>query len=419
MIEALCGALGLAVGALVAWFYRKSREAQAVGVEREGRLRLEVQLEEARRGLAEQKALLDDARAKLEDAFKAMAGDALRGNNAEFLRLAEQSMKGVLAQASGDLELRKKAVEELVRPIQDSLKQYQEKADALERERQQAYGGLSSLLQGLAVTQERLKLETANLVAALRQPNVRGRWGELTLRRVVELAGLSEHCDFTEQKTVEGEEGALRPDLVVHLPNRRDIVIDAKAVLAAYLEAQEAATDEARQAALGRHAAHLKERVRALSRKEYWKSIGDSAEFVVLFVPGEPFLAAAVQQDPGLVEEALKARIVIATPTTLVALLKAVHLGWQQERMNENAQEVAKLGASLFEGMAIWAGHLRRLGESIAGSVDHFNMAQSSLDRVLGKARKMKELGVESAKDLPEIKPVEKLLRVADPPKLD
>lgn len=409
MIEALCAAGGLLVGAAIAWLYRKTRE-----------VRLEVQLEEARRGLAEQKRLLDDAQAKLEDAFKAMAGEALRGNNAEFLRLAEQSLKGYVAQASGDLELRKKAVEDLIKPIHESLKQYQEKADALERERQQAYGGLSSLLQGLTATQEKLKLETTNLVAALRQPNVRGRWGELTLRRVVELAGLSEHCDFTEQQTVEGEEGQLRPDMIVHLPNHRDIVIDAKAVLVAYLEAQEAATEDLRKAALERHAAHLRERIKTLSRKEYWKSLGDSAEFVVLFVPGEPFLAAAVQHDPQLIEEALEKKIVVATPSTLVALLKAVAFGWQQERMTQNAQEVAKLGAKLFEGVAIWAGHLRRLGETLSSGVDHYNLAQSSLEKyVLPSARKMKDLGVDSAKEIPELKAVDKLLRPVEPPKLE
>jgi DNA recombination protein RmuC len=408
MIEALCAVAGLVVGAAVAWLYRGARVA-----------RLEVQLEEARKSLDEQRRLLDDAQAKLEDAFKAMAAEALRGNSAEFLRLAEQTLKGTVAQASGDLELRRKAVEDLVKPIHEALQQYREKADALEKERQQAYGGLSSLLTTLSATQEKLKLETTNLVSALRQPNVRGRWGELTLRRVVELAGLSEHCDFSEQKTLEGEEGALRPDLIVHLPSQRHVVVDAKAVLSAYLEAQEAPDEEARRTALRRHAAHLRERVDALSRKDYAKSLKDSMEFVVLFVPGEPFLAAAVQQEPELVEEALKRRIMIATPTTLVALLKAVHMGWQQERMTRNAQEVAKLGAGLFEGVAIWAGHLRRLGESITGSVEHFNKAQVSLERVLDKAQKMRELGVESGKELPEIKPVEKLLRAAEPPKVE
>jgi DNA recombination protein RmuC len=234
---------------------------------------------------------------------------------------------------------------------------------------------------------------------------------------VVELAGLSEHCDFTEQPSVEGDDGLLRPDLIVHLPSRRNIVVDAKAVLGGYLEAQEAATEELRRAALAKHAANLRERVRALSRKEYGKSVRDAAEFVVLFVPGEPFLAAAVHHDPDLVEDALKQHIVVATPTTLVALLKAVAFGWQQERMTRNAEEVAKLGASLFEGVALWAGHLRRLGESISGGVEHFNKAQTSLARVLDRAQRLRELGVESSKELPEIKPVD--LRPVEPPVLE
>jgi len=410
----LVWALGGAVaGFAIAWLWRAAREAAT-------RARLETQLQESDRRLAEQRALLEDARQRLEAAFKATAGEALKSSNEEFLRLAEQTLKGVVAQASGDLDARKKAVEDLLKPVQDSLKLYHEKADALERERQQAYGGLSEMLRTLSGTQERLKLETGNLVAALRQPNVRGRWGELTLRRVVELAGLVSHCDFSEQKTVDGEDGAQRPDLIVHLPNRRDIVVDAKAVLSAYLEAMEAAGDDARQAAYARHAIHLRERVTALSKKKYWSSFSDSAEFVVLFVPGEPFLAAAVQHDPHLIEEALANKVVVATPTTLVALLKAVAYGWQQEKMAQNAQEVADLGKKLFEGVAVWTGHLQKLRDSVFNTVEHFNNAQASLERyVLPRARKMKELGVGSDKEVAELKPVDKLLRSVEAPRIE
>jgi DNA recombination protein RmuC len=402
---------GGALGFLIAWLWRHARESAA-------RARLEVQLLESQKALGEQRRLLEDAQGRLENAFKAMAGEALRSSNEEFLRLAEQTLKGYVAQASGDLEARKKAVEDLLKPVHETLKSYQEKADALERERQQAYGGLSNMLQSLAATQERLKLETGNLVSALRQPNVRGRWGELTLRRVVELAGLVDHCDFTEQKTGEGEDGALRPDLIVHLPNRRDIVVDAKAVLAGYLEALEAGSEEAKSAAYARHAEHLRERVKALSSRKYWAGFLDSAEFVVLFVPGEPFLAAAVQRDPGLIEDAMADRVVIATPTTLVALLKAVAYGWQQERMARNAQEVADLGKRLLDRIAKWTEHLQRLRESIFNTVERFNEAQGSLERqVLPDARRMKELGVGSEKEIPELKPVDKLLRSAEIPK--
>lgn len=404
---------GAVAGFAIAWLYRASREAAV-------RARLETQLQESEKRLTEQRALLEDAQKRLETSFKATAGEALKSSNEEFLRLAEQTLKGYVVQASGDLDARKKAVEDLLKPVQESLKLYHEKADALERERQQAYGGLSTMLQSLASTQERLKLETGNLVAALRQPNVRGRWGELTLRRVVELAGLVAHCDFSEQTTAAGEDGAQRPDLLVHLPNKRDIVVDAKAVLSAYLEAMEATSDDLRQAAIVRHAVHLRERMKALSSKAYWRSFADSAEFVVLFVPGEPFLAAAVQHDPSLIEDALASRVVVATPTTLVALLKAVAYGWQQEKMAQNAQEVADLGKKLFEGVAVWTGHLQKLRDSVFNTVEHFNNAQASLERyVLPRARRMKELGVGSDKEVLEIKPVDKLLRPVDVPKIE
>ncbi|HEX7902093.1 MAG TPA: DNA recombination protein RmuC [Planctomycetota bacterium] len=414
-------ALGGAVaGFAIAWLLRAAREARASAAQQADRARLETQLQEADKRVAEQRTLLESAQQRLETAFKATAGDALKSSNEEFLRLAEQTLKGYVVQASGDLDLRKKAVEELIKPVQDSLKLYHEKADALERERQQAYGGLSTMLQTLTVTQERLKLETGNLVAALRQPNTRGRWGELTLRRVVELAGLVAHCDFSEQTTVAGEVGVLRPDLLIHLPNKRDIVVDAKAVLSAYLDAMEATSDEARQAAFARHAIHLRERMKELSSKAYWRSFADSAEFVVLFVPGEPFLAAAVQVDPSFIEDALVNKVVVATPTTLVALLKAVAYGWQQERMAQNAQEVADLGKKLFEGVAVWTGHLQKLRESVFNTVENFNNAQASLERyVLPRARRMKELGVGSDKEVVEIKPVDKLLRPVDVPKIE
>ena len=420
MIEALFAVLGALAGGTVVWFLRKAREAEAVGAEREARARIETELGEARKNIAEQKALLDEAQAKLADVFRAAAGEALRTSNEQFLKLAEQTFKAHVTQASGDLELRKLAVQDLVKPIQEALQQVREKTEALEKERQQAYGGITNLLQTVSATQEKLKEETGNLVSALRQPNVRGRWGELTLRRVVELAGLSDHCDFTEQKTVEGEEGSLRPDLVVHLPSKRDIVVDSKAVMSAYLEAHEATTDEARQAAILKHAQHLRERIKELSTKRYWDRFAESAEFVVLFVPGEPFLAAAAQHDPTLIEDALASRVVVATPTTLVALLKAVAYGWRQEQMAKNAMEVAKLGKMLFESVATWIGHLQKLRSSVFETVESFNAAQASLERfVLPRARKMKELGVGSEKEIPPVEPVDKVLRPVEPPRIE
>ncbi len=417
MMEAVWVAVGALAGGGVVWFWRRAREAEAAAADREARARLEAQLAEGERRLAEQKGLLEEARAKLQDAFKALAAEALRSSNEEFLRLARETLEKHVAQATGDLELRKKAVEDLVRPINEALQKVQEKADLMERERQTAYGDLRGQLQSVALAQENLRKETGNLVSALRQPGVRGRWGELTLRRVVELAGMAEHCDFTEQQTLEGEEGALRPDLVVHLPNRREIVVDSKAVLAAYLEAHEAAEEGARQAALQRHAAHLRDRVRALSARRYWERHGGSADFVVLFVPGEPFLAAAVERDPALMEDALADRVVVATPSTLVALLKAVAYGWRQERMAQNAQEVAELGKKLLDAVATWAGHLRNLRGAVFDVVQQFNKAQGSLEaNVLPKARRMRDLGVASEKELPAIEPVTEVPRAVEPP---
>jgi DNA recombination protein RmuC len=385
MIEALYAVVGFGVGFGVAWVIRKGREAR-----------------------------LDLAQA---NAFKALAADALRSSNESFLQLARQTLETQLVQATGDLELRKKAVEDLVKPINDALKTYHEKADALERERATAYGGLTSLLTTVSQTQEKLKQETGALVSALRRPNVRGQWGEFTLRRVVELAGMTEHCDFATQETVSGEEQLQRPDLVVRLPSKRDIVIDSKAVAEGYFEAMEAQTEEARKAALVKHASHLRDRMKGLSSKRYWEPL-KSVDFVVLFVPAEPILDAAVQVDPGLIEDAMLNKVVIATPATLVALLKAVAYGWRQEKLAENAAKVADEGKKLLDAVNTWAGHFLKLRGAVFDVVQHFNAVQGSMERnVLPKAHRMKELGVATLKDIPAIEPVLESPRPVELPK--
>lgn len=413
MIEAAWAAGGALAGFLIAWFLRKSREIPE-------KVRLETQLAEARRSLEDQKRLLDEAQQKLENAFKALAADALRSSNESFLKLAQETLQKHISQASGDLDLRKKAVEDLVKPIGDQLKLYQEKSEALERERQTAYGGLTNLLTTMSATHEKLKVETGALVSALRRPNVRGQWGEFTLRRVVELAGMTEHCDFMVQETQAATEAdkLQRPDLVVHLPNRRDIVVDSKAVGDGYFEALEAPTEDLRKAALAKHAGHLREQMRGLSGKKYWERFAQSADFVVLFIPAEPILDAAVQVDPALIEDAMLNKVVIATPATLVALLKAVAYGWRQEKMAENSAKVAEEGKKLLDAINVWAGHFLKLRGAVFDVVQHFNATQGSIERnVLPKARSMKELGVQTLKDIPSIEPVSEVPRAAELPK--
>jgi DNA recombination protein RmuC len=413
MIEAVVAVAAFAAGFAIAWLFRKSREVP-------DRVRLETQLAESRRSLEEQKKLLDESQAKLETAFKALASDALKSSNESFLRLAQETLQKHISQASGDLDARKKAVEDLVKPIADQLKVFQEKADLMEKERQTAYGGLTSLLATVSQTQEKLKQETGALVSALRRPNVRGQWGEFTLRRVVELAGMTEHCDFQVQESAAGtgDDKLQRPDMVVHLPNSRDIVVDSKAVADAYFEALEAQTDEARKAALIRHASHLRDQMRGLSSKKYWERFARSADFVVLFVPAEPILDAAVQADPALIEDAMLNKVVIATPATLVALLKAVAYGWRQEKLAENAVKVADEGRKLLDAVNVWAGHFLKLRGAVFEVVTQFNNVQGSMERnVLPKAHRMKELGVQTMKDIPAIDPVSEVPRAAELPK--
>jgi len=282
----------------------------------------------------------------------------------------------------------------------------------MERARQSAYGGLDQHLKTLAQAHERLQQETGNLVKALRSPQVRGQWGEITLKRVVELAGMVEHCDFREQETVQGETGRLRPDMIIQLPAGRQIVVDAKTVLAAYLEAVEAQDDEVRRERLRQHATQVRARMDQLSAKAYWSQFAQAPEFVVLFLPGEQFLGAALEYDRTLIEEGFAKKVVIATPTTLIALLRAVAYGWRQEQLAENAQAISALGKDLFERMAVLAEYLSDVGASLNKSVTAYNKAVGSLEaRVLPSARRFKDLGIGSEKDIPKLESLEQAPR--------
>ena len=377
------------------------RLQQALTESREGRTKAETRMEEVTRNLEDQKVILAQARQELHESFDALSGQALKQNNEAFLDLARTSFATLQAEAKGDLSQRQQAIDELVKPLEESLRRYEDQLRQAEQVRQREYGGLDQQLKFMAESHQRLQQETGNLVKALRSPSVRGRWGEMTLRRVAELAGMVAHCDFVEQDTVSSAEGLLRPDMVVCLPGGRQIVVDAKTVLAAYLDAYEAQDEPQRQAHLLRHAGQVRTRMDALSLKAYWTQFDQTPEFVVLFLPGEQFLGAALEQDPTLIEDGFAQGVVVATPTTLMALLRAVAYGWRQEQLTEHAEQAGRLGKELYERMAVLTDHLNEIGQALGKSVGAYNKAVGSLEsRVLPATRKFKELGISSGKDI-------------------
>ncbi len=397
-----------------------AQAARALKAESERRAALEATLAEERRSAEEKLRLLDEARETLSDAFKALSSEALRGASASFLELARTSLEKYQETAKGDLEKRQLAIAELVAPVRDSLAKLDGKIGDVEKGRVEAYASLRQQVSSLAETQAQLRSEASNLVKALRAPQVRGRWGELQLRRVVEMAGMLNYCDFTEQETVSTEEGRLRPDLLVRLPAGKSVVVDAKAPLSAYLEAVEAADEATRQARLADHARQVREHVLALSRKNYWDQFQPAPEFVVLFLPGEAFFSAALEQDPSLIEAGAEKNVVLATPTTLIALLKAIAYGWKQEKLAENAREISELGRRLHERLADMGSHLARLGRTLGSAVDAYNGAVGSLEsRVLVSARRFKELeAAGTEKEIEPLEPVERVPRQLQAPEL-
>ncbi|MDE2197000.1 MAG: DNA recombination protein RmuC [Gammaproteobacteria bacterium] len=348
------------------------------------------------------------AGAQLENTFKALASDVLRSNNQAFIDLATQNLGKFQAEARGELEKRQQVFAELVKPINETLKKTGEQMREIEKERKESFGSIANHLQLMAQGQQQLETETRNLVNALRRPEVRGRWGELTLRRLAEIAGMVDRCDFYEQESRSGEDGALRPDMVVRLPDERELVVDAKTPLDSYLAAIEAHNEEQRIAHLVQHARKVRERIRELASKRYWDQFEHSPDFVILFIPGDQFLSAALDREPNLIEEALRQRVMLATPTSFVALLKAVAYGWRQVALAENAQQIRVLAETLHQRLATFAEHLERLGGTLDKSVKSFNDAVGSLERqVLPAARRFTELGVQARKDIPSLEPVD------------
>ncbi|HRP87150.1 MAG TPA: DNA recombination protein RmuC [Gammaproteobacteria bacterium] len=398
-------ALGLLLG-LLALQPRTSRLRARLAV-------AESRLEARALADAEREATLALAEQRLGRVFDNLARRSLQDNSRNFLELARQNLEVHRSRAQGDLKAREQAVEALVAPIREALHKTERQIAAIEKDRHEAFGNIRGLLESISLSQQALSTETRNLVTALRRPEVRGQWGEMTLRRLVELAGMVEHCDFTEQPHTTSEDGGvMRPDMIVHLAEGRQLVVDVKTPLDAYLAAVEAPDDAAREAALQRHARKVRERVRELAAKAYWSQFEHSPEFVILFIPGDQFLSAALARDPGLLDEALNQHVILATPTSFVALLKAVAYGWRQVALAENARRIRDLASDLYRRLAAFTAHLSRVGRSLAGSVDAYNSAVGSLERqVLPGARRFTELGVQARRPLDELPEVEAVAR--------
>lgn len=403
---------------------RSRREAEALAARAEARAQaelragLEAALDEERRGSAEKAVLLSEAQERLSQAFKALSADVLQSQSRQFLELARESLARFQEGARGDLTQRQVAIAELLAPVRDTVSRLGERLGELERSRVDAYAELRQQMRTLGEGQGLVRQEAARLVQALRAPQVRGRWGEMQLRRVAEVAGMQAHCDFVEQGTVEGIAGnKQRPDMLVRMPGGRQIPVDAKAPLSAYLDSLEAPDDATRQARLADHARQLRDHVARLSQKAYHQAVG-SPEFVVLFLPGEAFLYAALDQDPRLMERAAEAGVLVVTPMTLIGFLRTVERGWREEAVAENARHVTEAGQELHDRIAKLAEHLERIGKNLSGSVRAYNDLVGSLEsRVLPAARRLKELGAGTRSiDVPVLDPVDEAPRPLRPP---
>lgn len=400
--------IGILLGIVIGLFIRsgKIRTLEKNNAE----LDLTLQLEQKNKRQMDE--ILSQTREQLANTFNQLSNEALTRNNTSFLRLAEENLKRFQSEAKADLGTKEKAIEQMLKPINEALQQTSKQIQEIEKDRKEAYGSLTSTIAQMNLSQQQLQQETQNLVQALRRPEVRGQWGEMTLRRLAELSGMVAHCDFYEQTHTATETGSIRPDMIVRLPEKREIIVDAKTPLDAYLSAIQAKDDATRKLELKRHAQIIRGRIKELSRKNYWAEYSQSPEFVVLFIPGEQFLSAALEVDPALLEDSMSQNIILATPTNFIALLRAVSYGWKQQALAENAEVIRELGETLYKRLSTFGNHLSSLGKSLGSSVNHFNSAVGSLERqVLPGARKFTEMGISSKNEITELPPIEQLPR--------
>ncbi len=401
-------AIGIVLGALVTWLITRHRRKALL----ETLESTELQLKNQEAIQREREAAFELANAKLTQAFADISNRSLRANSDTFLQLAKQNLETHQEKARSELSEREKAVEALVKPIRDALEASSKQISELEKARSEAYGSIRNHLEAMQLSQQSLTQETQNLVKALRRPEVRGQWGEITLRRLVELAGMVEHCDFIEQVHVVGDDKVIRPDMIVNMPDQRQLIVDVKTPLDAYLAAAEAPDDAQRKLALERHGKNVRSHIRLLASKSYWTQFDESPEFVILFIPGDQFLSAALAEEPDLIEYALSQQIILATPTSLVALLKAVAYGWRQLALADNAKEIRILAEDLYGRLSTFVTHMNRVGRQLASSVENYNRAVGSLERsVLPGARKFTELGVHAKKDIEKLESLEPVPR--------
>ena len=407
---------GLILGALLIAFLRGQRVKHLLTENQE--LTMTLRLE--RQSNEQLDELLDQARYQLADTFSQLSTDALNRNNEQFLQLAEENLKRHQSEAKAELSTREQAIEQLVKPISDALNKTSAQINTIEKERKESYGQLYTTIKHLNEGQQNLKQETQNLVQALRRPEVRGQWGEMTLRRLAELSGMVAHCDFFEQTSQKTDSGLIRPDMIVRLPDNREIIVDAKTPLDAYLSSIHTTDDVLKASELRRHVQIIRQRSRELAAKNYWAEYSQSPEFVVMFIPGEHFLSAALELEPQLLEETMQLNIILATPTNFIAILRAVSYGWKQQALTENAIAIRDLGESLYKRLSVFNSHLSKLGNSLNSSVEHFNKTVGSLERqVIPSGKRFLDMGIRAKEELESIQPIDNQVRPVSTPEDD